>query len=443
MTSESPDLLGRKSLYRYLERELGDLTTLPQRMTARKGWGRVHIERIFDHNGQVVLSMSGQTIEPWFRSAKRPWAYILIDLKQQRAQAAPHLQAFQSVYSLNVSKVTPGIAERFAYRYGYKVERPAPSRKTRFVAPQDVHFSGRVIRLKTKTPLKYRAQTVLRKIADRLRFRLVETPAAIPLQERPSARQSWLGSISKKQNLDKVLHKLGVPPRDQLRSFSTLSRDQRYSRFCNLSTQKLLNWLYDQNYHFEAQGPRRDLLFSVEKTQEKPAQPIVKSVQYGQRQATITVQLSSGKTVSLSLTSVSKEAWNQILATPIRQQAERSVVRQGWKQEEREAPKLVGHSYKRHSVQASKFRQPFSEHKPQSLKIAERFRTQDGEVLKVQLRGGQSVYCSISDSSPDAVQTLLSPKMRMAREMTPITPKREQRQKHQVVAQPKPRRPKP
>ena len=43
MTGESPDLLGRKSLYRHLERELGNLTTLPRVMTARQGKHHAHV----------------------------------------------------------------------------------------------------------------------------------------------------------------------------------------------------------------------------------------------------------------------------------------------------------------------------------------------------------------------------------------------------------------
>lgn len=434
MTSESPDLLGRKSLYRHLERELGDLTTMPRVMTARQGKHHAHVERIFDHDGQVLLSISGQTIGRRFRSAQRPIAYVLVDLKRQRAQAAPHLQAFQSVYNLNVSKVSPGIAQRVAYRYGYRVEQAAPSQKPRFTVSQDIHFHGRVIRLKTKTSLKYRARASLRKLYQRLKFRLAQDPSTIPLQQKPSIRQSWLGSLSREKNLGQVLHELGIP-RDQLQGFPTLSRDQRFSRFCNLSTQKAFDWLADRNYQFQDMGPRRDLLFSAEKPRQTRPQPTLKAVKYRQHDVTMTVQLGSGKTVTLSLTSGSKEAWNQILSTPIRQHAERSVVRQGLKQSEREpvpARKPPGRSYQRHSVKPPQF----PEQKVKPLKVTERFRTQEGEVMKVQLKGGQSVYCSISDSSPEAVQTLLSPKVQMERQGTPVTPKREQNQTNQFVVTP-------
>lgn len=440
MTELSPDLLGRRNLYRYLERQLGDLTHLPTAMLAQQGRNQVRVQRIFDHDGQVVLSMSGQTIGPGFRSAPRPIAYVLVDLKRQKAQAAPHLQAFQSAYNLNLSQKPSGLSDRLAYRYGYTLERFSPQQK-RQTGRQQVATDSRANKLRVKTPLKYRVQALLRKVADRFQFRLVEKPNSIPVQTKLSVRKSWLGAVSQQKDLGKALHDLGIP-RDQLQGFPTLSQDQRFSRFCNLSTQKALNWLYDQNYRFTPQGPRRDLLFasSSQKPQEQSPPLGLKSLDYNPRSTSLTVQLPSGKSVKFSMTSGTKEAWNQILATPIRQQAERSVSLQGRKQEEHEK-KLVrplSHSYQRHSVRPPGLQNEFQEKSPRPLKIEERSHTQDGEVFKVRLRGGQTVYCAISDTSPEALQAIFSPKMQMERQSTPLTPSCDQNQQNHLKSQPQP-----
>ena len=274
----------------------------------------------------------------------------------------------------------------------------------------------------------------MRKLNDRLRFRFIENPAAIPVQKRLSVRQSWLGALSQEKNLGQALHNIGIP-RDQLQGFPTLSRDQRYSRFCNLSTQKALNWLHDRNYQFVERGPRRNLLFPVEKPPVERVQPSLQSVEHNRRSTTVAAKLSSGKTVKLSLTNGSKEAWNQVLATPIRQQAERALELQGKRQETQVASsRSLSHSYQRHS-----------RHTTRTLKIEERSCTQAGEVLKIRLQGGQSVYCAISDSSPEAVQTLLSPKVQMERQRTPLVPSRHQQPQNRTVARPqlKPNRPQP
>jgi hypothetical protein len=384
-------------------------------MTAQQGKNHVHVERVFDHDGQVIISMSGQTRGQWFRSAQRPIAYVLVDLKRKRAQAAPNLQAFQSVYSLNISKVNPGLIDRMAYSYGFKVERAEPLRKPRFTISENAKFQGRVIRLKTKTPLKYRMRAVLRKVSDRLRFRFIEVPSTVPLRKRPSIRQSWLGGMTKEKDHGKVLQELGIP-REEFHRYPILTRDQNYSRFCNLATQKGLDWLYDRNFQFEPRGPRHNLLSSVEMQQKKQVEPKLQAVDYGERKATMTVLLGNGKTVTVSLTSGSREAWNQILATPLRQRAERWVVQQGFIQQKDE-PNLgsQGHTFRRHAIQES-----------QTLKITERFRTNNGEVMKIELRGRQSVYLSLSDSSPEAVAATLSPKVRMERKRTPLMPQKQQ-----------------
>ena len=136
MPSDDQSVLKRNELYSTLESSMGDLTSLPARMSGASQYGQKYalaIDRPFEYGNKVLLrftqgkSLSGtQPKRPfwgkelWGKPLKkeRDLFFVYVDLKNKTAQVGTHVESFLNHKELQALRPPSSKLDCLARRWG-------------------------------------------------------------------------------------------------------------------------------------------------------------------------------------------------------------------------------------------------------------------------------------------------------------------------------------
>jgi hypothetical protein len=251
-----------------------------------------------------------------------------------------------------------------------------------------------------------------------------------------SSKASLLEELASVGTLEDGLANLGIP--GHALGSPGSDREQRFSRFCNLSVSRILQLTHDYGYRFFAERQDRLLVRRAETSTSTPRKQqgvkVVSRSDLRSEKATFTVMVYKGKQVMISLAAYARNSLREAVDELFSESLCKELNRIYGEQEEKfsvlpQAGRLSGSQYHLPCRVSLSTRRRF---KVMERRLTDRRRE---ERMQISLRSGNQVEFTISDASDEVLKRVLSLQMQAELARTPLTQTAEEQRRSLVSKQ--------